>query len=174
MTMRIWANAAIGTAADRDVRLAEDDLPPGLRDAFGAGRTRRHGRHHSSLGMAFQTDRGGRPVGHEHLHGKGRDGSETLFAHVVVGKDEGFRRADAGTDGNRQPVGVHLGAARVVPHPSTKHGRHLLDVAQPAQFDSGQLAVEVLEKVSADADREVVLLHEWIFERADSALSVKQ
>ena len=51
---------------------------------------------------------------------------------------------------------------------------HLLQVGQPTQFDLGQLAVEVLEQVSTDADRQVVLLDEGVFERADAALPVQQ
>ena len=62
----------------------------------------------------------------------------------------------------------------MLPDPPAEDRGHLLQIRQPTQFDPRQLAVEVLQKMSADADGQVVLLDERVLELADPALSVEQ
>ena len=164
----------LDATADRDVGFAEHNLLPGPRDALRAGCAGRHRGHHPGLGVPFQPDRRRSAVGHVHLHGQRVDGLHAARAHVVVPEDHLLGGTHAGPDRYRQPVGVHLGRSRVIPHSAAQHGGHLLQVAHPAVLDPRELAVEFFDEVPTDADRQVELLDERVVERADTALAFEQ
>ena len=113
-------------------------------------------------------------VGHELLDHERGHRAQALGPHGVVGEQQFFRRAHPGADGHRQASGVDLRGAGVLPRPAADHRGHPLQIRHPAELDFVELALEILQQMPTDANRQVVLLDERILERADPGLPVEE
>ena len=97
-----------------------------------------------------------------------------MLAEVFVGEKEFLDPAHAGADGHRQSARVDFRRPGVRPDPSAEHHSHSLHVRQCSVLLGGQLVVERLQQMTADADRQVELLDERVAEQADTASTVEQ
>ena len=160
----------LGATGDHHVRPAEPDQVAGQRDRLGAARAGADRGVHPGPGAELQSQRGARPVRHEHRHGQRGHPAHAALPQDVVLRQHGDRAADAAAHDDREPFGVDTldGLVRdavlalvdrretgVGPRLPTRDQRGLLAPVQPARLDPLQHGGRLDRHPGDDPGREV-------------------
>ena len=168
-------DAALDTAADGDVGVTHDDLPPRVGDGLRTRRTGRHRGDDAGAGAELQADDRGGTVRHDHLNGERRHLAGAALVHQRRRSRRSSRRHP---DRCRSTTAKRSGSTSGVPAVSQSWPPRSLAIrwTYDMRRRSSRLIVVVdgLLEVAADLDRQVPLGDELVLEDADAAFAGQQ